>query len=434
MRPAAAAALLAALAAAALLATRTVSVALIAGVLLLVCLQAPADRRRLYLVGALLSGLAVVVLTPFVETIGSHPIWTGPTVPVLGQLDITREELHNGLFQGLRLTAVALAFAAYALLLDHDRLVQAAGFARRSVLTIALATRLVPTLERDALGSSSPCAGAGWRCAAFAGVRGCSGRCSPGRSSGRSTSRRRWRRAATASPAQRGRRGRGGPLSTGSHWSRPWFSWRWGRCGSSDGLGADVPLSGRARRAPGLLAAIEPGEVVGLFGPSGCGKSTLLRALAGLVPHFHGGSFSGRVEVAGLDTRRVRPAELARTVGTLFQDPRTRWCSRASSRGRVRAREHRDSACRDRAAHARGARLGRGRASRRSAGGGALGRRAAARLPSVGAGAPAEAHAARRADLPARPRRSRGGDRARALVGRRGPGLGAAARACARRL
>jgi energy-coupling factor transport system permease protein len=52
----------------------------------------------------------------------------------------------------LRLTALALAFAAYALLLDHDRLVQAAGFARRSVLTIALATRLVPTLERDASG------------------------------------------------------------------------------------------------------------------------------------------------------------------------------------------------------------------------------------------------------------------------------------------
>jgi energy-coupling factor transport system permease protein len=152
VRPAAAAALLAGLAAAALLATRTVSVAVIAAVLLLICLRAPADRRRLYLVGALVSGLAVVLLTPFVETIGSHPIWTGPTVPVLGQLDITREELHNGLFQGLRLTAVALAFAAYALLLDHDRLVQAAGFARRSVLTIALATRLVPTLERDASG------------------------------------------------------------------------------------------------------------------------------------------------------------------------------------------------------------------------------------------------------------------------------------------
>jgi len=152
LRPAPAAALLGALAAAALLAQRTASVAAIAVLLLAVCLRAPTGRRRFYLVGAIGSGLAVVLVTPFVETIGSHPLWTGPTVPVLGQLDVTSEELRNGLFQGLRLTAVALAFAAYALLLDHDRLVQAAGFARRSVLAIALATRLVPTLERDAAG------------------------------------------------------------------------------------------------------------------------------------------------------------------------------------------------------------------------------------------------------------------------------------------
>jgi energy-coupling factor transport system permease protein len=152
VRPAAAAALLAALAAAALLAHRTASVAAISALLLVVCLRAPAGRRRLYLVGALVSGLAVVLVTPFVETIGSHPLWTGPTVPVLGQLDITSEELRNGLFQGLRLTAVALAFSAYALLLDHDRLVQSARIARRSVLAVALATRLVPTLERDAAG------------------------------------------------------------------------------------------------------------------------------------------------------------------------------------------------------------------------------------------------------------------------------------------
>jgi energy-coupling factor transport system ATP-binding protein len=66
---------------------------------------------------------------------------------------------------------------------------------------------------------------------------------------------------------------------------------------------------------------VEQGEVVCVLGPSGGGKSTLLRALAGLVPHFHGGSFSGRVEVAGLDTRRHRPAELAGRVATVFQDP-----------------------------------------------------------------------------------------------------------------
>jgi energy-coupling factor transporter ATP-binding protein EcfA2 len=66
---------------------------------------------------------------------------------------------------------------------------------------------------------------------------------------------------------------------------------------------------------------IEPGEFVALLGASGSGKSTLLRALSGLVPHFHGGRFAGRVTVDGLDTRIVRPAEIAGTVATLFQDP-----------------------------------------------------------------------------------------------------------------
>jgi len=71
----------------------------------------------------------------------------------------------------------------------------------------------------------------------------------------------------------------------------------------------------------GVSLAVEPGELVVVLGASGCGKSTLLRAFAGLVPHFHGGRFAGQVQVAGLDTRRHRPADLAGTVASVFQDP-----------------------------------------------------------------------------------------------------------------
>jgi energy-coupling factor transport system ATP-binding protein len=68
---------------------------------------------------------------------------------------------------------------------------------------------------------------------------------------------------------------------------------------------------------------IEPGEFVIVAGGSGSGKSTLLRAAAGLVPHFHGGTFAGRLRCGGLDTREHGPGALAAVAGTLLQDPET---------------------------------------------------------------------------------------------------------------
>ncbi len=165
MRPAAAVALLAALAAAALLAEHVWAVAVVTAVLLAVCLRAPRGRRRFYLLGTAVSAGALFLLTPFIETIGSHPVWTGPIVPVLGQLDVTREEVTSAALNALRLAAVGFAFAAYALLLDHDRLLQTVRFARPA----ALATRLMPTLERDAAGFVEALRGRGME---VSGVRG----------------------------------------------------------------------------------------------------------------------------------------------------------------------------------------------------------------------------------------------------------------------
>jgi len=147
-----AAALLAALALAALIAHAVWAVAAITALLLVPCLRAPRARRRLLLATVGVSAGMVFVLSPWLQSTGSHPFWHGPIVPVLGELTVTREELRLAALYALRFGAVGLASAAYVLLLDHDQLLGAASWLRRSALAVALATRLVPTLERDAVG------------------------------------------------------------------------------------------------------------------------------------------------------------------------------------------------------------------------------------------------------------------------------------------
>jgi energy-coupling factor transport system permease protein len=176
MRPAAALALLLALAAAALLTDHWQVPVVIAAVLLALCLRAPASRRWPYLLGCLTTAGAVLLITPLLVVQGSEVLWSGPVVPVLGQLDVTTEELAGAAVQAVRLAAVTLAFAVYALLLDHDSLLRSARFARRSALVVALATRLVPTLERDVHGLVEALRGRGVE---VEGVRGRAGLLSP---------------------------------------------------------------------------------------------------------------------------------------------------------------------------------------------------------------------------------------------------------------
>ncbi|MEU7606834.1 ATP-binding cassette domain-containing protein [Streptomyces sp. NPDC040724] len=66
---------------------------------------------------------------------------------------------------------------------------------------------------------------------------------------------------------------------------------------------------------------VEEGELCLVVGHTGVGKSTLLGAVNGLVPHFTGGTLSGRVLVDGRDTAAHPPRELADVVGVVGQDP-----------------------------------------------------------------------------------------------------------------
>ncbi len=159
--PGAAGLLLAGAGAAALLTERVWVSAGLSLVFLLLVLTGPAGRRWPYLAAALVSGLGVFVLSPFLAVNGTTILWSGPTVPVLGVIDVTREELVEAALHATRLTAVALAFAVYALRLDHDALLAAAGRVRRSAFIAALAIRLVPSLERDAIGLAEAVRGRG---------------------------------------------------------------------------------------------------------------------------------------------------------------------------------------------------------------------------------------------------------------------------------
>lgn len=67
--------------------------------------------------------------------------------------------------------------------------------------------------------------------------------------------------------------------------------------------------------------SVPEGELALVIGRTGSGKTTLLRAINGLVPHFTGGTLSGRVLVDGRDTREHRPRDLADVVGIVGQDP-----------------------------------------------------------------------------------------------------------------
>ena len=71
---------------------------------------------------------------------------------------------------------------------------------------------------------------------------------------------------------------------------------------------------------------IRQGECLLLCGESGCGKTTITKLINGLIPYFTPGEYlSGKVCVSGKVVADTKIYELAKTVGSVFQNPKSQF-------------------------------------------------------------------------------------------------------------
>ena len=66
--------------------------------------------------------------------------------------------------------------------------------------------------------------------------------------------------------------------------------------------------------------SIPAGSVTALVGPSGSGKTTLCKAMAGIVPFYMGGAYSGEVMVLGESTKGKKVSDIAMRLGLMLED------------------------------------------------------------------------------------------------------------------
>lgn len=74
-----------------------------------------------------------------------------------------------------------------------------------------------------------------------------------------------------------------------------------------------------------ISLSVKKGETVLVCGKSGCGKTTLTRLVNGLIPHYYEGILEGSVTAAGKSVPDTELYDMAGTVGSVFQNPRSQF-------------------------------------------------------------------------------------------------------------
>lgn len=72
---------------------------------------------------------------------------------------------------------------------------------------------------------------------------------------------------------------------------------------------------------------VAAGEVVCLCGVSGSGKTTATRLMNGLAPHFFEGLLQGEIRINEQSSKELTVYEIAKYVGSVFQNPRSQFFS-----------------------------------------------------------------------------------------------------------
>lgn len=74
-----------------------------------------------------------------------------------------------------------------------------------------------------------------------------------------------------------------------------------------------------------ISVEIPKGQVVLLCGESGSGKTTYTRVVNGLLSSYYEGKLSGDIEVCGKDVMHTPLYELAKDIGSVFQNPKSQF-------------------------------------------------------------------------------------------------------------